>query len=235
MDASEDEHPKAADVARLSSLDDALRRRLYTYVCDQPAPVSRDQAAAAMDVGRTLAAYHLDKLAAADLLAVDYQRPAGRGGPGAGRPAKLYSRAAGEVSVSVPARDYQLLARLLVDSAENDKTGSVRAAGAVAAEQAGRDAVVAARASAPAPLVLDDAVSGALHAVGYEPRHTDTDTGDIELRNCPFHMLAHRYPDTVCALNLAFIHGVLEQASADPARAELAPRTGRCCVVIHAS
>ena len=91
-----------AVLAALSNLDDPLRRRLYDYVTECDAPVSREQAAAAVDVGRTLAAYHLDKLADADLVTVSYRRPAGRSGPGAGRPAKFYTRATTEMTVSVP-------------------------------------------------------------------------------------------------------------------------------------
>ena len=68
----------------LSHLDDPLRRQLYEYVIESDRPVSREQAAAAASIGRTLAAYHLDKLAEAGLLTVSYQRPAGRGGPGPG-------------------------------------------------------------------------------------------------------------------------------------------------------
>ena len=68
----------------LSHLDDPLRRQLYEYVTESDGPVSREQAAAAASIGRTLAAYHLDKLADAGLLTVSYQRPAGRGDPGLG-------------------------------------------------------------------------------------------------------------------------------------------------------
>ena len=117
---------RPADLAALnglSHLDDPLRRQLYEYVIESDGPVSREQAAAAASIGRTLAAYHLDKLAEAGLLTVSYQRPAGRGGPGAGRPAKLYTRAARELTVSVPPRDYELLAKLLVASVEQDGSG----------------------------------------------------------------------------------------------------------------
>ena len=124
----------------LSHLDDPLRRQLYEYVIESDGPVSREQAAAAASIGRTLAAYHLDKLAEAGLLTVSYQRPAGRGGPGAGRPAKLYTRAAREISVSVPPRDYELLARLLVASVEQDASGAVQQAVNSAAHEAGRHA-----------------------------------------------------------------------------------------------
>ena len=61
----------------LSHLDDPLRRQLYEYVTESDGPVSREQAAAAASIGRTLAAYHLDKLADAGLLTVSYQRPGG--------------------------------------------------------------------------------------------------------------------------------------------------------------
>lgn len=218
------------DVANLSSLDDPLRRRLYEYVCEQREPVSRDQAAAAAGIGRSLAAYHLDKLAAAGLLATDYRRPEGRGGPGAGRPAKLYHRADRELSVSVPPRDYELLARVLAESVEHDPTGAVRDAVGAAAEQAGRDAAATTRWEPSSPSTVP-AVFAALRAYGYQPS-TDTN-GDIELRNCPFHRIAQGHPGTVCGLNLRLLRGLLDGAGHDPARAALEPHPGRCCVLIR--
>src|SRR5450759_3149651 len=110
--------PDPVALAGLSTLDDTLRRQLYEYVTECGEPTSREQAAAAAGIGRTLAAYHLDKLADAGLLVTSYQRPAGRSGPGAGRPAKLYTRAEQELNVSVPPRDYELLARLLVSAVQ---------------------------------------------------------------------------------------------------------------------
>ena len=89
-------------VAGIAALGDPLRRALYRYVVSRPGPVNRDQVAEGAGVARHVAKFHLDKLADEGLLAVEYARPAGRGGPGAGRPAKLYRRAAGEVAVSLP-------------------------------------------------------------------------------------------------------------------------------------
>ncbi len=209
-----------AGLTALSSLDDPLRRRLYEYVANRDEPTSRDQAAEDADISRTLAAYHLDKLAAAKLLAVSYMRPTGRGGPGAGRPAKFYTRAEQEMSVSVPPRDYELLARLLVSSMEQDATGAVRAAVNTAAREAGQ------RAGRECP---GDIVA-ALRDAGYLPQVDDD--GCVSLRNCPFHAVARDHVDVVCALNLELIEGVIAGAEQD-ARAELAPRPGRCCVVVH--
>ena len=98
------------DLAALSNLDDPVRRRLYQYVASEDRPVGRDEAAAAAHIGRTLAAYHLDKLAEHELLSVSYERLGKRRGQGGGRPAKLYSRPPRELTVSVPPRDYLLRA-----------------------------------------------------------------------------------------------------------------------------
>src|SRR5829696_3122003 len=108
---------------RLGGLVDPVRRALYRFVSGSGTLVSRDEAAGGVDVSRSLAAYHLDRLADDGLLEVTYQRRSGRTGPGAGRPAKLYRRAPGEITVSVPPRDYELAARLLagaVDAAEDE-------------------------------------------------------------------------------------------------------------------
>jgi len=57
--------------------------------------------------------------------------------------------------------------------------------------------------------------------------------GDIELRNCPFHSLAHDHREVVCGLNLRLVEGVIAGSAHPRARAELDPRPGRCCVVVH--
>ncbi len=100
-----------------------MRARLYRIVAASDAPVGRDEAAAAAGIGRPLAAYHLDKLVELGLLAASYQRPEGRGGPGAGRPAKVYTRSDREFAVSVPPREYELAARLLAVAVEADVGG----------------------------------------------------------------------------------------------------------------
>ncbi|MGE2719272.1 helix-turn-helix transcriptional regulator [Mycolicibacterium celeriflavum] len=210
-----------ASLTALTSLDDPIRRRLHQYVTEHDEPVSREAAAAAVGIGRTLAAYHLDKLAEAGLLAVSYQRPEGRSGPGAGRPAKVYSRSVEEIVVSVPPRDYLLLARLLVTSIEQDAAGAVRSALSTAARETGRQAAVEAGG--------DMAV--ALRDCGYLPQ-ADED-GGITLRNCPFHSVAKDHLEVVCGLNLQLIEGVIDGSSTPGARAELSPREGRCCVLVR--
>jgi predicted ArsR family transcriptional regulator len=128
---------EASGLAAVSSLEDPVRARLYDAVCRHAGPVSRDTAAAAAGIGRPLAAYHLDKLVDLGLLSAAFQRPEGRRGPGAGRPAKVYSRSGREFAVTVPPREYELAARLLAAAVEADSAGTSRAALNEAARQFG--------------------------------------------------------------------------------------------------
>ncbi|MGH3181600.1 MAG: helix-turn-helix domain-containing protein [Streptosporangiaceae bacterium] len=206
-------------LAALSNLVDPVRRRLYEYVTSRSGPVTREEAAAAAGIGRTLAAYHLDKLTGSGLIEAGYARPGGRGGPGAGRPAKHYVRADRELSVSVPARSYLLMASVLAGAVAADPTGAVRAAAARAARQIGRAA------AGGSDLEM------ALRGCGYEPARTKD--GGIVLRNCPFHQLSKSHVDLVCGLNRDLIDGLLEGAGPGGGEAVLAPKDGRCCVVIR--
>src|SRR2546425_2817228 len=60
------------DVARVCSLGDPVRRRLYDYVARQHQPVGRDEAAAAVGISRSLAAYHLDRMVDDGLVDVSF-------------------------------------------------------------------------------------------------------------------------------------------------------------------
>ena len=111
-----------AQVTGLAALGDPLRRALYRYVVAQTAPVNRDQAAEGVGVARHVAKFHLDKLVDDGLLEVEFARPPGRRGPGAGRPAKLYRRSSRELAVSLPQRDYELAGRLLAKAVTDAAT-----------------------------------------------------------------------------------------------------------------
>jgi hypothetical protein len=51
-----------AQISAVAALDEPTCRQLYDYVIHQPEPVSRDDAAAALELPRTTAAFHLDRL-----------------------------------------------------------------------------------------------------------------------------------------------------------------------------
>src|SRR5215213_5035423 len=108
------ERSLAERVAAVSALDEPIRRALFDHVSRSASPVSRDEAADALGLARSTAAFHLDRLAEEGLLSVEFRRLTGRTGPGAGRPSKLYARAAGELAVTVPERHYDFAGELLL-------------------------------------------------------------------------------------------------------------------------
>ena len=216
-------------IAAVGGLDDQVRRRLYGYVSGRDEAVGRDEAAAAVGIGRPLAAYHLDKLVDLGLLTASYQRPKGRRGPGAGRPAKLYARSGREFSVSIPPREYELAARLLAQAVNDDVSGAARVALGNAAHRLGVDL---GRSSRGVGDKSSDADAVLAHH-GFEP--VSDGEGNVSLANCPFHKLAGQYPEVVCGMNLALICGLIDGLGLPGLRPVLEPESGRCCVAIKKS
>ena len=221
----------ADDVARIGSLGDPVRRGLYDYVAGQGQPVARDEAAAAVGISRSLAAYHLDRMVDDGLLEVSFARRSGRSGPGAGRPAKLYLRSARELQISLPPRDYELAARLLAKAVDTERTGRARASLEESARALGRDLAAETkrrRSQGKRAAKPEAVVEAVLTQRGYEPFRDEE--GAIRLRNCPFDRLAEAHPEVICGMNLC----LLEEAVAEGTglRAVLDPKPGMCCVAM---
>jgi predicted ArsR family transcriptional regulator len=208
----------------IGRLADPVRRRLYDIVSARAQPTSREAAAEAAGIRRSLAAYHLDKLVAEGLLETSYARTGERTGPGAGRTAKLYRRSDAEISASLPPRDYERAALLLAAALDREPTGAARTALADGAYRVGRES---------ADPTGDDAdpLVNALSGAGYEPVCVQ---GDIRLRNCPFHHLAEEHRDLICGMNVSLVQGMIDALPGDARTARLdRGRTG-CCVAIAA-
>ena len=162
-------------VDALAALAEPVRRSLYLFVVQQSNAISRDGAAAGVGVARHVAKFHLDKLADDGLLEVEFRRPPGRGGPGAGRPAKFYRRSSRQLAVSLPARHYERVGHLLATAVTNaEREGiSVGDALAHAARRVGQDLGRKARQRQAAPgrePDLQAAMIEVLNDFGYEPR-----------------------------------------------------------------
>ncbi|MGQ0804933.1 MAG: helix-turn-helix transcriptional regulator [Actinomycetota bacterium] len=218
------------DLDGLSDLADPVRRALYRHVVGAGQPVGRDAAAGAVGISRSLAAYHLDRLVEAGLLDARYERLGGRRGPGAGRPSKLYTRSPSRFQVTVPARDYELAARLLATSVEGDE----RARNAVArvARTFGKEiaAEVQRRCSDASVGDIRRCLLEVLEEHGYEPY---VDEGAIRMRNCPFDALATEHRDLVCNMNLEMMKGAAGAIDDGALRPRLDPRPAQCCVVFE--
>ena len=226
--------PSLGEIDEVAVLAEPVRRRLYAWVSDQPDPVGRDAAAAAVGIGRPLAAFHLDRLVAAGLLDVTFRRLSGRTGPGAGRPAKLYQRSARDLQVSIPARRYELAARLFADALAAGSAPGADATEALAqaarrfGESLGQEARGRAG-SRPGRTALLAAAIEVLAEAGFEPTTATDDV--IALRNCPFDAIAKTHQNVVCGMNLSLMDGVIAGLRASGIAAELDPQPGMCCVV----
>ncbi len=225
-----------AEMAGLASLAEPTRRALYLYVQAQESPVGREEAAAAVGVPRHTAKFHLDRLAGDGLLQVEFARRAGRCGPGAGRPAKLYRPAARELTITVPERRYDLAGQLMAHAISH--TRSHRMPATEALDEAARDhgRTLANRAlttagESPSHARLLHAVRQVLDEQGY---NTSGDPAGLTLTNCPFRALAAEHTDTICTMNLAIMKGLLDRLSQLRLAPALHPATRGCCVRLAA-
>jgi predicted ArsR family transcriptional regulator len=221
-----------ARLDRVAALGEPLRRALYRFVAAQTEPVTREQAAAGVGVATYTAKFHLDRLVDDGLLEAGYRRPPGRGGPGAGRPAKIYRRSDTDIEVSLPERRYDLAGRLLakaVAQAERTETpisDTLRSVAADAGRAVGAQAAPDRRRRVPQK-AFEAAIFDVLGADGYEPR---PERDGFVLTNCPFHALALEETELVCGMNLAYLQGVLDGLGVTSLDAKLDPAEGRCCV-----
>lgn len=223
-------------IARLAALTDPVRRALYFYVANDPGEVSRDQAARGVRIARPLAAFHLDKLVEQGLLATSFRRLSRRRGPGAGRPAKLYRRSPLQVELSLPAREYELAAKLFAGALAADAPAAARTRTRRAAREfgtrLGREARRRAGTRAGRARLLAQ-LRAVLREHGYEPCDDETASEAIRLRNCPFDALARDYRPLMCGMNQALLAGVVRGLGLRGLAAEADPRPGMCCVVLR--
>jgi predicted ArsR family transcriptional regulator len=213
----------------VATLRDPMRRRLFDYVAAQGEAVSRDQAAVAMGISRALAAFHLEKLVNAGLLGTEYRRLSGRSGRGAGRTSKLYRRSRQAVELSLPARRYEILARLMAESASG--SGAEGSTLPEIAHDYGHALGRRARQR------QDSEGSGALDCVeqvattlGFEPYRDSS--GSVRLRNCPFDPLSRTYTPVVCGVTEAMLNGLVEGVGGQRLKVTREMRTDQCCGIV---
>ncbi|MFF8018072.1 helix-turn-helix domain-containing protein [Streptomyces sp. NPDC007929] len=223
--------PAGSAIDSVSVLSEDSRRRMFAYIRRARRAVTRDEAAASVGISRKLAAFHLDKLVDAGLLRAHYETPGGT--RKVGRQPKVYEPTDAQITVTIPDRRHELLADLLLDAVLTEQAGESAAQAALrAAQRRGREMGEAARSETrPGRLGPERGLTACerlLDRYGYEPvRETPT---RLRLRNCPFHPLAAKAPDLVCAMNQAFLSGCLDGLEVNGVRATPAPRPGECCV-----
>jgi predicted ArsR family transcriptional regulator len=223
-------------IRAVAALADDLRHGMYSYVRRARRPVTRDEAAGAVGISRKLAAFHLDKLVDAGLLRARYEPRSGV--RKVGRTPKVYEPTDSDIRVSIPDRRYEVLAELLVDAVlataeDQDVRDVVLRVARTRGEQLGASERAERR---PGRLGAERALTlaeGVLARQGFEP--TRESPACVRLRNCPFHPLAAGAPELVCALNHAYLTGMLSGLEARGVGAVLAPQPGECCVELRST
>jgi len=221
----------ADDLVAVALLAEPVRRRLYSYLRERREPVGREDAARHAGITVKLAAFHLDKLADAGLLEVRYRRLSGRVGPGAGRPAKLYSLSPRFFSVVIPQTRYALAASMMATALSDGFSGSggagsLQEVATTVGESLGADI----RGQVRTEGARREALQRRLEQLGYEPQLEKS--GDLALRNCIFPELSMSHRELVCGMNAAFLRGLLVGARLRSLRVEGGTVKPGCCARI---
>ncbi len=219
----------ADDLMAVALLAEPTRQRLYLYLRERREPVGREEAALHAGVKARIAAFHLDKMVEAGLLDVEYRRLSGRVGPGAGRPAKVYSVSSRPFSVAIPQTRYVLAASMMATALSE---------GGSAAEGAGslQDVATAVGESLGDEIRREtrtnrgrlEAVQRKLRQLGYEPQVQES--GEWTMRNCIFSALSMSHRELVCGMNAAFVAGLLDGAHLPSLRVERRAAPPGCCI-----
>ena len=191
--------------------------------------MGREEAARHAGIKPRLAAFHLDRMADAGLLEVEYRRLSGRVGPGAGRPAKVYSVSPRSFSVDIPQTRYALAASMMATALSAgapgaDGAGSLQDVATAVGESLGGEIRQQARTKG----ARLEAVRRKLGQLGYEPRVQES--GEWTMRNCIFSELSAAHRELVCPMNAAFVTGLLDGARLPSLHVERRKAPPGCCV-----
>jgi predicted ArsR family transcriptional regulator len=170
---------------RLDGIGSPELRAALLFVRGSSAPVTADEAAVALGVHRGVARSRLERLLRVGLLDASFARRSARRGPGAGRPAKLYSPAPEPQVLEFPPRHLAvLIARLLDELPVDGRELSLRRAG----EGFGRELATAADLQPAAePRDAFERVCAAVRSLGFHAAldRIDGDTAVINTPTCP--------------------------------------------------
>jgi predicted ArsR family transcriptional regulator len=218
------------DTSVLAVLAEPQRARLYDLLVRANAPCTLAEISRQLGIGRTLAAFHVERLESAGLVTStteDASRPRGRG-----RPAHLYRAVPRELIATVPPRRYDVLAEILVQAAgEQQPAESFQRAALRAARRRGAELARQGGGSSRQP-AGETSVREWLCEFGYVPAGERS----IVACNCPFARLRALDTELVCSLNVALVEGYLDGVGAGGEfLAVLRPDPPHCCVVVEAT
>lgn len=218
-------------MSRLDAVGERSLRDALLYVRGSAEPVTADEAATALGVHRSVARNRLERLVRAGVLATSFARRSGRAGPGAGRPAKLYSPTPEAEALEFPPRRLPaLVARLLDELPARGREEALRDAG----EEFGRDLARAAGLR-PSPRMRDglERVCAAVRSLGFHAAldRIYGDTAVINTPTCPLRPVVTERPDAAL-IDRGMWAGLVE-SGVDGVRAESVECETHSCLEGH--
>lgn len=218
---------------RLDAIGGSELRQALVYVRGSSVPVTADDAPAALEVHRSVARGRLERLVDAGLLETSFARRSGRTGPGAGRPAKLYSTAPETQALEFPPRHLAgLVGRLLDEIPAFGRDEALRRAGEDFGRSLARTAGL--QPSTRAEEGLEN-VCGAVRSLGFHAGLDgyDGDTAVIGTPTCPLRPLVAERPEAAL-IDRGMWAGLVESGIAG-ARAESVECETHSCLEGRAS
>lgn len=218
-------------------LADPTRYRIYQYVLNAADPVPVGEVARRFGLHPNVGRMHLNRLADIGLLVAQTQKT-GKGG----RPGFVYGPSGNAVSLSVPARDFQLLADLLVQSLALTGEGgreAIAQIGHTFGRRLGREALDLVWRGANggqidyADILLTCAQALERLGVATHVRNSPGQPLSLVLRTCGFQEVASAHPEHICALCKSMVEGVAQaclEAEPTVVRAASRPSGDNECV-----
>lgn len=179
------------------ALGDPTRRAIFHYVTESHTALTAGEVGDYFNVHRTVARAHLEHLLETKLLQASTRR-----NPGGGRPPKVYSRSGRRLDLQLPARQYEVLASLLLGSLESFGDAATMVVEEVGSEF-GKKLAEESKGEGADPL------QPLAEAGADVETQSDGNRVDITLRNCLYREIAAPRPRLVCALDRAIIRGML--------------------------
>jgi predicted ArsR family transcriptional regulator len=179
----------------LEAVGDPDVREAFLFARRSDRPVTADELAASAGIHRNVARSRLERLVAARLLEVGYERRTGRTGPGSGRPAKTYAVVPELTAIQFPERRYEELLGLVIDAlpergrARRLRETGVSFAGALA-DEVGLESSESLREGV-------ETMCAAMRRLGYQATVEEVDVrrAVIATPTCPLRPLVRRRPD----------------------------------------
>ncbi|HEY3368366.1 MAG TPA: helix-turn-helix domain-containing protein [Symbiobacteriaceae bacterium] len=200
-------------------LSDPTRYHIYQHVLTSPRAVGVSDVAEQFGLHPNVARMHLGKLVDIGLLTSEAEKKL-KGG----RPGYAYKPSGSAVSLTVPARDFQLLADLLVQSLVLTGDGgkdAIEQIGRTFGRRLGREAAQVSpepEAGKDPEVVREELVQACAHALErlgiatYVTRQADGAI-NLVLKTCGFQEVATAHPEQICHLCKAMLEGITQSCS----------------------